>query len=237
MKTTWHQAVLSALTRFSLRHQTIQIERAPFLAEELDLIIQQTDSAGRTPSQTVSRVLQELRDEGNLFFSNTGIYTFNRVEVDAAKEDFPDDVLENAAETGNLSIGDIYVSDEHKQTRVRKGMNALRSATLKHYRNSCALCDVSDTRLLVTSHIARWADRPEARGKLSNLICYCSLHDKLFEHGYFSLLDTYQIRWRSDLNSKAINIWRNECTKEFSVPLIHPPAHEFLKEHRNRVGL
>lgn len=237
MKTNWHEAVIASLGRFSTRHKTIQIERTAFLAEELDLIVQQTGSSGKTPSQTVSRVLQELRDEGILFFSKTGIYTLNRVEVDVSMEDFPEDVLEHAAETGNLRIGDVPVADELKQTRVRKGVNALRATTLKHYRNCCALCDVSDVRLLVTSHIARWSDRPEARGKLSNVICYCSLHDKLFEHGYFSLLDTYEIRWRPDINSIALGIWRNECTKEFSKPLIHPPAHEFLKEHRERVGL
>ncbi|MBK7026681.1 MAG: hypothetical protein IPH40_07185 [Polaromonas sp.] len=38
---------------------------------------------------------------------------------------------------------------------------------------------------MVTSHIARWADKPMARGLLSNTICFCSMHDKLFEYGYF----------------------------------------------------
>jgi len=52
-------------------------------------------------------------------------------------------------------------------------MNALRKKTLANYRESCALCDVNDKGLLVSSHIARWADQPEARGLLSNTICLC----------------------------------------------------------------
>ena len=66
MTATWKSAVLSALQRYSRRHGSLQIERGAFLSEELPAMIAQTTSAGRTPAQTVSRVLQELRDEGRL---------------------------------------------------------------------------------------------------------------------------------------------------------------------------
>ena len=47
--------------------------------EELDRVISDTDSKGRTPSQTMSRVLQELRDQGIIeFLDNHGTYRLLR---------------------------------------------------------------------------------------------------------------------------------------------------------------
>ena len=73
MTTTWKSAVSSALHRFSRRHGSLQVERSAFVAEELAAMVTETMSAGRTPAQTVSRVLQELRDEGKLYFSEGAI--------------------------------------------------------------------------------------------------------------------------------------------------------------------
>lgn len=237
MSFTWHQAVKLALERYAARNSTIRIERNHFLAQELDNITRDAGSAGRTPGQTVSRVLQELRDEKYLFFSDLGIYTLNRVPVSAADEDLPDDVLENAVDEGLLVLTDVETSSEISLLRVRKGMNALRKQTLANYRESCALCDVNDKGLLVSSHIARWADHPEARGLLSNTICLCTLHDKLFENGYFAMDDDLNLIWKAPQTIRAIEIWREKCTSLFKLPKGTRPAVSFISEHRNRVGL
>jgi Arc/MetJ-type ribon-helix-helix transcriptional regulator len=70
----WRDAVLNALMRFSTRHGTKEIRRSHFLAEELDALVRQTHSRGRTPEMTVSRVLQELRDAGAIEFISKGRY-------------------------------------------------------------------------------------------------------------------------------------------------------------------
>lgn len=237
MSFTWHQAVKSALERYAAHNSTIRIERNRFLEQELSNITKDTGSAGRTPGQTVSRVLQELRDEKYLFFSDVGIYTLNRVPVSAADEDLPDDVLENAVEEGLLVLTDVETSSEVTLLRVRKGMNALRKKTLANYRDSCALCDINDKGLLVSSHIARWADHPEARGLLSNTICLCTLHDKLFENGYFAMDDGLNLIWKVPQTIRAIEIWRQQCTSQFKLPQGVRPATQFISEHRIRVGL
>lgn len=237
MSFTWHQAVKFALERYSTRNSTIRIERESFLSQELSNISKDTGSTGKTPGQTVSRVLQELRDEKYLFFSDVGIYTLNQVPVIAADEDLPDDVLENAVEEGLLVLTDVETSSEVSLLRVRRGMNALRKQTLANYRNSCALCDVNDKGLLVSSHIARWADHPEARGLLSNTICLCTLHDKLFENGYFAMDDSLNLIWKAPQPIRAIEIWRQQCTSPFKLPHSARPATKFISEHRIRVGL
>ncbi len=237
MKITWQQAVKSSLERYAHRNATIQIERDQFLQQELPHIILETGSKGKTPSQTLSRVLQELRDEGFLFFSKNGLYTLNQVPISAASEDFPDDVLENAVENGLLELSDVETSNDVAVGRVRRGMGALRKKTLSNYHNACALCDINDPRLLVTSHISRWADDPKARGLLSNTICFCTLHDKLFENGYFSMNDHFELIWKPIYNIKAINIWREQCSSSFKNPKYVKPALQFIVKHRARIGL
>lgn len=237
MQLTWRQAVKAGLERYATKNSTIQIERDSFLNQELSKIIFDTASNGKTPSQTVSRVLQELRDDGFLFFSSAGVYTLNQVKIEASSEDLPNDVLENAIDKGLLELSDIDTSSDFGISRIRRGVSALRKKTLLNYSNTCALCDVNDPRLLVTSHIARWADRPEARGLLSNTICFCALHDKLFENGYFSISDELELIWRTPQTIKVIDIWRQQCTFDFKPPINTKPAPLFLSEHRSRVCL
>jgi hypothetical protein len=234
---TWKAAVVSALQRYRRRHGSLQIERGAFLSEEPPAMIAATTSAGRTPAQTVSRVLQELRDEGRLFFSESGVYVINGAAIDAVREDFPDDVLDHAAQSGTLVLADVATSDSISQLRARRGMAALRRATLLNYRGRCALCDIADVQLLVASHIVRWADRPDARGRLANVICLCRVHDPLFELGYFALSDELAVMWRPAIASVAIRTWADVCTGPFRPPVQHTPSTAYLQAHRTRVGL
>ena len=232
----WKEAVKISLENYSLRHGTIQIDRRKFLDEEQQRIVNLSNSNGKTPSQTISRVLQELRDQGLLFFSSAGRYVLTDKKLDVLAEDAPDDVLDRAAIQGNLVLKDVAVSDKSGQSRLRRGIGALRRATLSNYCQTCALCDIKERSLLVTSHVARWADRPEARGLLSNTICFCSFHDSLFENGFFSLDDHCQLIARHNIDSKCISIWLKTCTFRFRLPTI-APAVAYLQEHRERVDL
>jgi hypothetical protein len=182
-------------------------------------------------------VLQELRDEGNLFFSDAGVYVLSGAKIDAVGKDFPEDVLDHAVRLDRLYIGDVAAFDAVGQARVRRGMAAVRRGTLLHYRGRCALCDVADARLLVASHIARWADRPNARGLLTNVMCLCRLHDPLFELGYFALSDALAVRWRPAILSDSIRRFADACAGPFQPPARQAPAFAYLQEHRARVGL
>jgi hypothetical protein len=233
---SWKNAVKQALNTYSLRHSSVLIDRAGFLNEQLSVIVISTGSLGKTPSQTVSRVLQELRDEGYLYFSKSGSYVLNHQQLDAANEDVPEDVLDNALNLNTLQLKDVDAFDKVQLGRIRSGIAALRKATLQNYNSSCALCDVKEGPLLVTSHIARWADRPEARGNLSNTICFCAFHDKLFESGYFALSDSFDVIRKPGYFGAAISVWMESHTIQFKAPY-RPPSIEFLSDHRHRVGL
>lgn len=237
MTLTWREAVLAALHRYTTRHQTAKIDRRPFLEQELPRIVQAVGSKGKTPAQTASRVLQELRDEGRLFFSAAGIYVFSDQPIVLTREDLAVDIVENAIARDALVVPDVPVTDAVGVGRLRVGTDALRRLTMINYMGHCALCDTADKRLLVTSHVARWADQPDARGKLSNTICFCTLHDRLFEVGYFGLRDDLTVVSQPNSTGAAIQTWMDLCTGAFQSPLRHQPAGEYLRQHRRRVGL
>ena len=228
---------MAGLRRYTLRNQTSKVERKPFLAQELHTMSAAVGSVGRTPAQTVSRILQELRDQGRLFFSSGGVYVLTDQPVDLAREDLAEDIVENAIVRDALVIPDVPVRVQLGQARQRVGQDALRRLTLANYGGQCALCDTRDPVLLVASHVARWADRPDARGRLSNTICFCAMHDRLFEHGYFGLHDDLRLITRIDVGGLAVRTWLEQCTTAFVRPKNHLPMSEFLRDHRGRVGL
>lgn len=237
MQTTWRQSVLDGLHRYTLRNHTSKVERRPFLEQELASMSAAVESVGKTPAQTVSRVLQELRDDGALFFSSTGVYVLTDQAIDLTREDLADDIVEDAIVRDALLVSEIAVRVDVGEARLRVGQRALRRLTLANYCGRCAVCDTQDPVLLVASHVARWSDRPDARGKLSNTICFCAMHDRLFEHGYFGLQDDLGVVVRSHVDGTAVRTWLERCTTGFRRPSGHPPMAEFLREHRLRVGL
>jgi putative restriction endonuclease len=75
IRITWRQAVRDALVRIVQRSGSRRVSRQQLINEELSQIIKDVNSNGTTPSQTASRVLQELRDLGEIdFASGAGEY-------------------------------------------------------------------------------------------------------------------------------------------------------------------
>lgn len=68
--TDWKFAVTCALGRYRARHSSNNVTRDSLVKEELGQIIKGTGTDGATPEQTLSRVLQEIRDDGDLKFKD-----------------------------------------------------------------------------------------------------------------------------------------------------------------------
>ncbi|MFN3452137.1 MAG: HNH endonuclease [Sphingorhabdus sp.] len=72
---TWSDAVQAAIKRLVETRQSSEFTRQDIIEHELTAITQQVDSRGQTPEQTLSRVLQELRQAEVIeFVDNQGIY-------------------------------------------------------------------------------------------------------------------------------------------------------------------
>lgn len=151
--------------------------------------------------------------------------------VDIESIRLSNDEIDALIRDDSLRIGMVETDNKKALTRRRRGQERLRQLTLLNYGSICALCDVKDEALLVTSHIVGWAELPEARGMLSNTICLCRFHDALFETGYWSLSNELEVlRKLSGATSTVRYLLRP--TIQFRKPYDHLPRREFIVRHR-----
>lgn len=231
----WQQAVLAALHRFSDRHQTKLIRRSQLISEELANIVANVASRGATPRQTLSRVLQEFRRIDILHHVDRGIDLLLDTPISAEAEDYSDTALDVAIRLGELLIDNVPTGDAQVLARRRRGQTRLRALTLSNYANRCGLCDVRSRELLIASHIVRWGDDSAARGRLTNVLCLCRMHDSLFEFGYVSVRDDLTVLKRTAVTSTVIR-YLQDTTSRLREPQHHLPAAQYLREHRLRNG-
>ena len=76
VKKTWKEAVLAAIHRLLAQGSSPVFTRNQMIDSELAQIVKDVGSAGETPEQTLSRVLQDLRDEKEISFEGPGVYRF-----------------------------------------------------------------------------------------------------------------------------------------------------------------
>ena len=73
MKVSWKTAVLEACARITVNRTDKVFYRDELIKYELKQIVLDTESTSITHKQTLSRILQNLRDDGKIeFFRNTG---------------------------------------------------------------------------------------------------------------------------------------------------------------------
>jgi len=156
--------------------------------------------------------------------------------VHVENKELPDEEFDRAISENRLRIGMVETNTEMAIARQRRGQEQIRKLTLLNYSSRCALCDVNDPSILVASHIVGWAEVPETRGILSNIICLCRFHDVLFEHGLFSLADDLTVLKKANMTSRIVMLLLDN-TVQFRKPCAHPPDPRFLQWHRNRSGL
>jgi predicted restriction endonuclease len=173
---SWRDSVLAALRRFAARHGSRNVDRQAFLREELARMSAEVQSEGKTPHQTVSRVLQELRDEGLIEFIGSGSYLLTDQPIDVEADDLPDEAIDVALQRKLLRIGCVNTGTDQAIVRIRRGQSRVRALTISNYQAMCAVCDVSELQLLIASHVVGWAEAPEHRGNLANVICLCRFH-------------------------------------------------------------
>ena len=198
-------------------------------------VVEETRSNGVTPAQTLSRVLQNLRDEGVLEFLGAGVYRVTKHPVDIEVADLTDPEIDAAEWQRLLRLGRVETGTTVGEARRRRGQARLRVLVLQNYESHCALCDVCDPHLLVASHIVPWADAPDARGDLGNLICLCRFHDALFENGYWSLKEDLSVLRQSPLAGQTLKLLLPE-TISFLHPIGRRPESSYLQLHRGRHG-
>jgi hypothetical protein len=143
-----------------------EFTRSDIIEAELGRIVEETGSTGRSPDQTLSRELQQLRKAGVLRFLTRGRY---RLTDETAEEPS----LELAVMTQRLAL---------HQARV--GQGPFRSALLERWQ-VCPLTGIGDGPLLRASHIVAWGACPSGEERLEPLngLLLSALWDAAFDKG------------------------------------------------------
>jgi putative restriction endonuclease len=99
--------------------------------------------------------------------------------------------IEDQSSPGNVRvIAPVAATGTSLQTAAgRIGQKEFSDNVKGNFQYRCCFptCEIADERFLIGSHIARWSDQEDARGRTDNGLCLCALHDRAFEVGAFTL--------------------------------------------------
>lgn len=129
-----------------------------------------------------------------------------------------------------IELTSIKETEMLVETKRRIGQDVLRRYVLDIYEHKCALCNIDKDDLLVCSHIVPWNMDEGNRLNPKNTICLCVLHDKLFDKGYFSFDERYNIVYGKKADSTIVELLKDNV---FSKPRENCPDKVFLEVHRN----
>ncbi len=147
----------------------------------------------------------------------------------------------NAARSLEIENDELVPEDFTGETRQviteqRIKQNFFRRAVLSSYRGRCCMSGLSDSRLLIASHIVPWSKDKVNRLNPSNGLCLSAIHDRAFDKGLIALSDDFRIIISAEL--KRLD---ESFVKEVLVPLDGKliefperfmPSIEFVSRHR-----
>jgi len=196
-------------------------------------------SSGRKGLGNASTLDQEVWDEfhadwGKLTAECLHIFEQFRIQKERPTKIVQvNDVLEN--------LNDFTGETKRVLTEQRVRQDFFRRAVLSSYRGRCCISGLSESRLLIASHIVPWSKDRKNRLNPRNGLCLSALHDKAFDRGLISLDDDFRVILSKDL------VQRNEefvCKfflpldgQQITLPERFMPDRSFLERHRKDVFL
>ena len=164
------------------------------------------------------------------------------VECQMLRQQLDKDTVEGLEPAGG---GDVLAQEdftgETRQvvTAQRIKQHFFRRAVLSSYRNCCCMSGLTDSRLLIASHIVPWSSDKANRLNPSNGLCLSAIHDRAFDKGLICLADDFTIIVSEDLRRS-----KDVFVKDVLLPLngqkIEPPERfapqpECVAWHRNSI--
>ena len=120
------------------------------------------------------------------------------------------------------------------QQRIKQ--NFFRRAVLASYRGRCCVSGVSDSRLLVASHIVPWSVDKANRLNPSNGLCLSAIHDKAFDSYLFTLSDDWRVvlsrRIKATKDTFLREVFWPRDDKQIEMPERFAPDPSFIANHR-----
>ena len=121
-------------------------------------------------------------------------------------------------------------------TEQRIKQSVFRRAVLSSYRGRCCMSGLTETRLLIASHIVPWSRDKANRLNPSNGLCLSAIHDRAFDKGLITLTDDFKIVVSEELKRKkepfVMEVLLPLEGRSIELPERFMPSVEFLTRHR-----
>lgn len=132
---------------------------------------------------------------------------------------------------------DYAIENRKVEIEARQKQSKFRKEVLNNFQGQCCVSGITEEVLLVASHIIPWAKRIETRLDPSNGLCLSILYDKLFDKGYISFDENYQviISQTNGLSEDLQDVLLALAGTKMRHPIKHPIKQEFLEFHRTQI--
>ncbi len=132
---------------------------------------------------------------------------------------------------------EYYIENARAEINIRLKQSKFRKGVLENFGNKCAITGISETSLLVASHIVPWSKDRSKRGDIANGICLYVDIDALFDKGFISFSDNLEIITIDTTNlSKPLKEKIDALKgKKLNPTLKKDINKEYLKIHREEI--
>ena len=132
--------------------------------------------------------------------------------------------------------------EKERLVRVRVNQSIFRTMILAAYNNRCCITGISNSELLVASHILPWSVDEKNRLNPMNGLALNALHDRAFDNHLITVdADTYKLRISSKFKVKdAVKSIQQNFLKYDGQEILLPdkflPERNFLRVHNEKFG-
>ncbi len=148
------------------------------------------------------------------------------------------DLITNETQFKNPEPSDYTGKNKLVQTTARVGQSFFRTAVLSAYNSECCITGLSETRLLVASHIIPWREDESNRLNPRNGLLLSMLHDKAFDLGIITINDdmTIYVSRKNITKDKYFDTSIGHYDgKKIKLPEKFQPDADFLAYHRENI--
>lgn len=150
-------------------------------------------------------------------------------------------IVDLEPESEVLSSEDFTGETRQVLTTQRIKQHFFRRAVLSSYRGRCCMSGLTDSRLLIASHIVPWSSDKANRLNPSNGLCLSAIHDRAFDKGLISLTDDWRVVLSDDLRTRdeafVQAIFLPLENHQIEMPERFRPEPVFLAYHRTEIFL
>lgn len=191
-------------------------------------------STGRVGLGNASALDREVWDEFNSDWERLA------VECQLLRQQLDKNTVEDfEPEHDELAPEDFTGETRQVITEQRIKQSFFRRAVMSSYRGRCCMSGLSDTRLLIASHIVPWSRDKSNRLNPSNGLCLSAIHDKAFDKGLITLTDDFRIVISEELKRRDEAFIKNVLLplngQLIELPERFTPHPAFITWHRNEL--